>query len=112
MTTELTPIRRGSGNVFADLGFPDAASHLLKASLVVRIQDAIDQRGYSQAEAGRIIGISQPDISRMLSGHFRDVSVERLMRFLQALGYEIDIVLREAGNPENGQTIHLQPQTA
>jgi len=112
MTTELTPIRRGSGNVFADLGFPDAASHLLKASLVVRIQDAIDQRGYSQAEAGRIIGISQPDISRMLSGHFRDVSVERLMRFLQALGYEIDIVLRETGNPENGQTIHLQPQTA
>ncbi len=48
----------------------------------------------------------------MLSGHFRDVSVERLMRFLQALGYEIDIVLRETGNPENGQTIHLQPQTA
>lgn len=112
MNPELTPIKRGSSNVFADLGFPDAASHLLKASLVVRIQNTIEQRGITQAEAGKIMGIGQPDVSRMLRGHFRDVSVERLMRFLQALGYEIDIVLTEAGNAANGQTIRLEPRTA
>lgn len=105
-----TSIRRGSRNVFADLGYAEADSHLLKASLVSRIQDVIDRRGLTQGEAGTIMGIGQPDVSRMLRGNFRDVSVERLMRFLRALGYEIDIVVREPGRPATSQTIHLQPE--
>jgi predicted XRE-type DNA-binding protein len=72
----------------------------------------IDERGLTQRAAGKIMGLVQPDVSRMLRGNFRDVSVERLMRFLQALGYEIDIVVREPGNPSASQTIHLQSATA
>ena len=101
-------IRRGSENIFADLGFVDADGHLLKARLVSRIQDVIDERGLTQAEAGSVMGIGQPDVSRMLKGNFRDVSVERLMRLLQAFGYEIDIVVRKPGRSRARDTIRLQ----
>jgi predicted XRE-type DNA-binding protein len=112
MASDDKTVRRGTSNIFADLGFPDAETHKLKAELVSRIQDVIDERGLTQSAAGKIMGIGQPDVSRMLRGNFRDVSVERLMKFLQALGYEIDIVVREPGNPSACQTIHLQAATA
>ena len=106
-----SPIKRGTGNVFADIGLPDADGHLLKARLVSRIQDAIDDRGMTQAEAGRLMGVGQPDVSRMLRGNFRDVSVERLLRFLQALGYEVDIVVRAAGRKSDKDKIRLERAT-
>lgn len=112
MSNSETRIKRGTANIFADLGYADADSHLLKASLVSRIQDVIDQRGMTQGQAGKVMGIGQPDVSRMLRGNFRDLSVERLMRFLRALGYEIDIVVREPGNPAASQTIHVLPEPA
>ena len=105
-------VRHGSRNVFADLGYPDAETHQLKAQLVSRIQDVIDERGLTQTEAGKVMGLGQPDVSRMLRGSFRDVSVERLLRFLQALGYEIDIVVREPGNPTSSQTIRFDSAAA
>lgn len=106
------PIQRGGANIFADLGYPDVEGHQLKALLVSRIQDTIEARGLTQVEAGMVMGIGQPDVSRMLRGNFRDVSVERLMRFLRLLGYEIEIVVREPGKPATRQTIRLQPQPA
>jgi predicted XRE-type DNA-binding protein len=108
MARNVTKIRRGSANVFADLGYPDAETHLVKARLVSRIQDAIDERGLTQLEAGKILGIGQPDISRMLRGNFRDLSIERLMRFVQALGYEVEIVVRKRGKQSSRNTIRLQ----
>lgn len=108
MSVESGQIHRGSRNIFADLEFADADSHQVKAHLVSGIQDAIEVRGLTQGEAGKIMGAGQPDVSRMLAGKFRDLSVERLMRFLQALGYEIDIVVREPGNPSGSRTIHLR----
>src|SRR3972149_5068084 len=84
-------IRRGTKNVFADLGFPDAETHLLKAELVTRIQGVITAQKLTQTEAAKRMGLSQPDVSRLLNGQFRDVSVERLMRLLARLGCEIPI---------------------
>ena len=75
-----------TGNVFADLGVADAGEHLIKAGLVVRIDRTIRQRKLTQAGAAEIIGIDQPKISAMLAGQFRGYSVERLTRFLVALG--------------------------
>ena len=95
MARSAAKIRPGSENVFADLGYPDAETHLVKARLVGRIQDAIDERGLTQVEAGEILQIGQPDVSRMLRGNFRDLSIERLMRFVQALGYDVEIVVRK-----------------
>src|SRR5262249_36068760 len=79
----------GSGNVFADVGLPDAELHLLKAEIVSRIDDILKERRLTQAAAARIMGISQPDVSKMLRGLFRGFSVERLLVFLAALGQDV-----------------------
>lgn len=102
-------VRRGSGNIFADLGVADAEAHLLKAKLVSRLHALIDERGLTQTQAAEIMGIGQPDVSRMLRGHFRDFSVERLMRFLTAFGCDVDIVIQEKGKKAKAETIRLAP---
>ena len=64
----------------------------------------------TQVQAAKLMGVSQPGVSRMLRGHFRDFSAERLMRFLTALGCEVDIVVRAPGElAARADTIHLQP---
>jgi predicted XRE-type DNA-binding protein len=83
-----------SGNVFADLGLADAEEHLIKAGLVVKIGRIIRQRELTQAAAAQLMGIDQPKVSAMLAGQFRGYSVERLMRFLVALGQDVEIVVR------------------
>lgn len=83
-----------SGNVFADLDLPDAAEHFIKAGLVVKIGKIIQARKLTQVAAARIMGIDQPKVSAMLNGQFRGYSVERLMRFLVALGQDVEIVVR------------------
>jgi len=87
-------IERGSGNVFADLGWPDADEHVLKAQLVSRIHEIIRGRKLTQVQASRLLGLSQPDVSRLLRGRFRDYSLERLLRLLMALDRDVDIVIR------------------
>jgi predicted XRE-type DNA-binding protein len=93
-----------TGNVFADLGMADAGERLIKAGLVVRIDRAIRQRKLTQAAAAQIMGIDQPKISAMLTGRFRGYSVERLRRFLVALGHDVEIVVK----PREGATAALR----
>lgn len=83
-----------SGNVFADLGLADAEEHLVKANLVLKISRIIEQRGLTQTAAAKAMGIDQPKVSAMLAGQFRGYSVERLMRFLVALGQDVEIVVK------------------
>ena len=83
-----------TGNVFADLGLPNADEHIIKAGLVARIDRTIRQRKLTQAAAAHLMGIDQPKISAMLAGQFRGYSVERLMRFLVALGHDVEIVVK------------------
>ena len=85
-----------TGNVFADLGLPDAGEHWIKAGLVVRIDQIIRDRKLTQTAAGELMGIDQPKVSAMLTGQFRGYSVERLMRFLVALGQDVEIVVKPA----------------
>ncbi len=61
------------------IDFPNADTHLLKAQLMSRVQDTLLDRKLTQTEAARVTAISQPDLSRMLKGQFRDVSVERII---------------------------------
>ena len=100
-------IERSSGNVFADLGRPDAETHLLKAELVTRIDKIISQRGLKQVEAAKLLGLSQPDVSRLLRGNFREYSMERLLRLLTALGRDVEIVIREPASHRHGR-LHVQ----
>ncbi len=103
MTPTDSNVETGSGNVFADLGRPGADAHLLKAELVGRIDALVRRRGITQAEAGRLLGIAQPDVSRLLRGDFREYSLERLFRLLNALGRDIDIVIRPPRSPAGGK---------
>jgi predicted XRE-type DNA-binding protein len=89
-------VTKGSGNVYADIGLKNPDEHALKAELVQRIAAALRQEELTQKEAARRLGVAQPDVSRMLNGHFRQFSVERLMRFLVALGQDVKIVVRPA----------------
>ena len=98
-----TRIERGSGNVFGDLGRPDAEAHLLKAELVSRIDQIIRERRLTQARVAELLGISQPDVSRLLRGSFRDYSVERLFRLLTSLGRDVEIVIRKPRTRRQGR---------
>ena len=103
MNTSDSTVERGSGNVFADLDVPDADAHLLKAELVSRIDSIVRQRRITQIEAARMLGLSQPDVSRLLRGDFRQYSLERLFRLLTALGRDIDIVIRQPRSATGGK---------
>ena len=107
----MSKVERSSGNVFADLGFADAAGHHAKAELVRKIAAVMAERSLTQSAAARLVGVSQPDISRLLGGRFRDVSVERLLRMLRRLDCAVDIIVQHAGH-EVGEAIHLQPECA
>ncbi|MGQ0445077.1 MAG: helix-turn-helix domain-containing protein [Beijerinckiaceae bacterium] len=84
----------GSGNVFADIGRREGDVHHIKAQLVFKIGRIMKERGFKQIEAAELFGVKQPDISKMLHGNFRQFSVERLMRFLIALGQDVEIVAK------------------
>ena len=94
METDDTRIETGSGNVFADLGRPDADTHLLKAEIVTRIDTIIRQRRLKQIDAAKLLGLSQSDVSRLLRGNFRKYSLDRLLRLLTALGRDVETASR------------------
>lgn len=86
--------RASSGNVFLDLGLERADEHLVKAGLVVKLGGVIRQRKLTQVEAATVMGVDQPKVSALLAGHYRGYSLERLMRFLLALGNDVEIVVK------------------
>src|SRR6476469_9109555 len=90
-------VERGSGNVFADLGLPNADIALAKAKLVQRIRALIEARALTQAEAAGLLGIDQPKVSALVRGRVEGYSIDRLFRFLNALGQRVEISVRPAG---------------
>ncbi len=91
---KLADYETSTGNVFADIGLPNAEEHFLKAQLVLKISRLMKNRDLKQREAAVLFGVKQPDVSKMLRGDFRQFSVERLMRFLVALDQDVEIVVR------------------
>ena len=73
-----------------------------------RIDDIIRQRRTAEAETARALGLSRPELSRLLRGEFRAYSLERLLRFLMALGWDVDIVIRPSGS-DTGGTLRIAP---
>lgn len=87
---------KSSGNVFADLGLPNAREDLIKADIVLAIANRIKTKGLTQAEASKLIRLAQPDVSKLLRGHFTGYSFERLFSFLTALGDNVKIAVSPA----------------
>lgn len=86
----------GSGNVYADLGFPDAEEMFIKAQLVSKISQIIEEKGYTQTQAAKILRLTQPKLSKMLRGHFHGFSERKVMDCLTRLGRDVQIVVRAA----------------
>jgi predicted XRE-type DNA-binding protein len=82
------------GNVYSDLGFPEAESMLVKAKLVTRIAELIEARDLTQSAAAELLEVSQPKLSNLLRGQFRGFSERKLMDFLTKLGSDVQIVVR------------------
>lgn len=95
----------GSGNVFADLGLPEAADRLLKAQLALKIQQLIEQKGMTQAEIAPLLGLDQPKVSNLMRGRLAGFSVERLSGLLNRLGHNIEVrISEEEHEPEDTHT--------
>jgi predicted XRE-type DNA-binding protein len=95
-----------SGNVFADLGLPDADELYAKATLSLIIARMIRDRGLTQAEAAKLLGTTQPKISELVRGRLAGFSMERLFRYLNALGMNVRIHVSEAeSRKEPAQTV-------
>lgn len=97
------PVHEGGGNVYADLGYADAEDMMVKAQLVTKIADIIRQRGLTQERAARLLGLTQPKISRLLKGQFRGISERRLLRCLTRLGRDVEIVVKPASRHRGGR---------
>jgi predicted XRE-type DNA-binding protein len=101
------PYASGSRHVFKALGIPNVQEHLVKAQLVSKIDAIIKERRLTQGEAAGLLGIKQPDVSKMLHGEFRQFSVERLLRFLVALGQDVEIVVKPHRDRNNAPALHV-----
>ena len=85
----------GSGNVFADLGYPRPEEALAKAELAHKISKVIERRRLTQAEAAEILDVDQPKISALRRGKLSGFSLDRLVRFLVLLGSDVRIVVKD-----------------
>ena len=88
------PVTRGTGNVFADLGFPDAAERQAKLRLACALNQVLEERKLSQADAAQVLGVTQPKVSALRHYKLAGFSVERLMNLLTALDQDVEIVIR------------------
>ena len=87
-------ITEGGGNVFADLGFPDAADRQTKTRLAMAVNGLIKERRLKQTHAAEVLGIPQPRVSALANYRLDHFSVEKLMSFLNALDHDVEIVIR------------------
>jgi predicted XRE-type DNA-binding protein len=101
-------VTRGSDNVFADLGFDNAEEWQIKAVLTYHIYTRIKALGLTQTQAAARLGISQPDVSKLMHCKYTGFSSDRLLAFLVALDVDIDIVLRPRDHHSGAPHMRVQ----
>ncbi|MCD6025527.1 MAG: transcriptional regulator, family [Solimicrobium sp.] len=87
-------VQHSSGNVYADLGLPDAEKLKIKTGLVIEIRKAMRRLNLTQQEAAKRMGVTQPKVSDMMRGDFSNLSERKLMDCLNRLGYDIEIIVK------------------
>src|SRR5262245_27956996 len=101
-------VERSSGNVFADLGLPNPEEHLVKATLALAIARTIRNRGLTQGQAGSILGLAQPKVSDLVRGHLDKFTIDRLMRYLCKLDYDVTISFQPKPKSRDEAVIHVE----
>jgi predicted XRE-type DNA-binding protein len=99
------PVQASSGNVFFDLGRPDAEEALARVRLAQQIAAVIERQDLSQTEAAALMGLDQPKVSALMRGRLSGFSTDRLLRCLMLLGQDVDIVVRD--KPKDHTTAHI-----
>ena len=114
MTTKTTKkiacparITESSGNVFADLGLPNAEQELMKAQLTLQIYRIIKRRGMTQSAAAKVLGVQQPHVSLLMRNRAGTFSVGRLMEFLTALGHDVEVTVRPTRREHGEMSVNL-----
>ncbi|HUD86534.1 MAG TPA: helix-turn-helix transcriptional regulator [Xanthobacteraceae bacterium] len=102
----------GSGNIFADLGLPDADDMLLKSTIVIELRRLIKHRKLTQTAAAKLVDINQADLSKILHGHFRGYSEAKLMRMLTAFDQDVEITTRPHRKAGKAGRIIFSPRAA
>jgi predicted XRE-type DNA-binding protein len=95
-------IHEGSGNVYADLGYPDAEEMLIKAKLVAKIAEIVSSKGLTQVRTAKILGLTQPKVSALLRGQFRGISERKLIECLTSLGRDVQIIVKDVSRRRAG----------
>jgi predicted XRE-type DNA-binding protein len=98
---------KNSGNVFADLGFPHSEQELVKAKLTVQIYRLLKDRGLTQAEAAKLLGSTQAQVSALVRCRPVSVSIGRLIEFLTVLGQDVEVTVKPASRRSKGQQGHM-----
>ena len=93
-----TEVLQGSGNVYADLGLPDAEKHKVRADLAIQIIKAMRRLSLTQRDAAKRMGLTQPKVSDLMRGGFTNLSEQKLMGCLNPLGYDIEITVKPAAS--------------
>src|SRR3990170_815389 len=93
-----TWVRRSSGNVFTDLAIPDANEAFAKAQIARRIIELLESRRLTQVAAAEVLGVDQPKVSALKRGRLEGFSTDRLFKFLNALGQDVEIVIKKKSN--------------
>src|ERR1035437_8051766 len=96
-----------SGNVFADLGLPNPEETLAKAELAHRITVLIRNKGLTQVQIAKLLGVDQPKVSSLIRGRLSGFSLERLMRFLLLLGQDIKITVQACPRSRSRARVHV-----
>ena len=91
---ERIQFEEGSGNVFADIGIPEPEEALAKAQLADMIAESLEKEGLTQAQSAEFLGIDQGSVSKLVNGRLDGFSQERLIRYLNTLGNNVEIVVR------------------
>lgn len=98
-------ITRSSGNVFADLKLTDAAEKQTKVRLAITINGILEEKTLRQEQAAKLLQLNQPKISALANYRLEGFSVERLLRFLNALDRDVEIVIRRKRQTNRPGTI-------
>ncbi|WP_254473287.1 helix-turn-helix domain-containing protein [Bartonella sp. B1098] len=83
----------GTSNVYADLGFSDSREMLIKAQLAHKISQILKEKNLTQKQASQLLKMTQPKLSKLLSGEFRGISEMKMLECLAKLGNDIKIVV-------------------
>ncbi len=101
-------VTRGTSNVFADLGYADSTERQARLRLALALNRVLEQRSLTQAEAAKLLGVSQPKVSALRNYKLAGFSVERLMTFLTVLDRDVDIVIRQKPRSRRSARISVE----